>query len=382
MKTKITLLSIIYLAISSSLFAITGTATITSNSITRSFTFHAPGLSVGVNLPVMIVMHGDGGTGAGIQGYSGFDAAADAQNFLAVYPNAIANNWNRSADNVAGDACTGSSNPSNDVLFISDLIDYLCVTYQINKNKVYASGHSAGGYMAYNLAIQLTNKIAAFAPVAGSLCGDNTFMNNALAVNPPVPIYHIHGDADGTVSYPDPNNMPDSWGEWPLPAFSNDNCATNTYTNTSTIVSGVIKHRFCGGAKEISLIQIVGGGHGWPSVVGYNAATAIFTFCNAYSLSLSPNCTLSTELQNGTLLSQATLFPNPCNGLITVTLSNSSLSENAYLELMDVQGKKIMHSALTQYEQTLDVSALDNGNYILSIYTNGNVMHKKVVVIK
>lgn len=376
---KIKLLSLL-LSTTLSGFAINGTATITSNSTTRSFAYHAPGTSISANLPVMIIMHGDGGTGAGIKGYSGFDAAADAQNFLAVYPDAVGGNWNRHADNVAGDACTGSNNPNNDVLFISDLIDYLCTTYQINKNKVYATGHSAGGYMTYNLAIQLTSKIAAFAPVAGSLCGDNTFMNNAFAVNPPIPIYHVHGDADGTVSYPDPNNTPNSWGEWPLPAFSNDNCGTSTYTNTSTIVTGVIKHQFCG-TKEISLIQIVGGGHGWPSVAGYNAASAIFTFCNSYSLNLSPSCNLATEMQTIKESSIITLFPNPTNGLLTLSLENNYISEKAFIELTDIQGRKVIHRTLTDYNQMLDLSSENNGSYILSIYNNGNVIHKKIVVI-
>lgn len=381
MMKKIKLLSV-FLSLTITTFAINGTGTVISNSTTRSFAFHAPGTSISANLPVMIVMHGDGGTGAGIQGYSGFDAVADAQNFLVVYPDAIAGDWNRSADNVAGDACTGSSNPNNDVQFISDLIDYLCTTYQINKNKVYASGHSGGGFMAYNLAVQLAHKIAAFAPVSASLCGDNAFMNNAFAVNPPIPIYHIHGDADITVNYPDPNNVADSWGEWPLTPFSIDNCGNDTYTSTSTIVAGVIKHQFCGGVKEISLIQIVGGGHGWPSVAGYNAASAIFTFCNAYSLSLVPSCSIASNVNSINESSQITLYPNPTSGLLLLSIENNNLSETSTIEVVDIQGKKIMSQALKTYQQTIDLSNLDNGNYILSIYTNNGVIHKKIIVIK
>src|SRR4051812_38919739 len=90
------------------LSAINGNGTVQSNGITRTFAYHAPGSGVASNLPVFIIMHGDGGTGAAIGGYAGFDAVADSKNFLAVYPDAIAGDWNRAADAVAGDACTGS----------------------------------------------------------------------------------------------------------------------------------------------------------------------------------------------------------------------------------------------------------------------------------
>ena len=61
--------------------AITGTGGFISGGISRTFTYHAPGATIGFNLPVMIIMHGDGGTGASVQAQTGFDAVADANNF-------------------------------------------------------------------------------------------------------------------------------------------------------------------------------------------------------------------------------------------------------------------------------------------------------------
>lgn len=265
---------------------------ITSDGQTRSFVLHSQGSNPpSAHLPVMIVMHGDGGSGTGIQSYSGFDAVADANQFIAIYPNAIGGTWNRYIDNVPGDAGLGNPNAADDVQFISDIITYLCDTYTINTNKVYASGHSAGGFMAYCLALQLPTKIAAFAPVSASMWGDNAtmdnFFNNSLAHDP---IYHIHGDADPTVDYPDANNTPDAWGEWPLAAFSNLNCGVTTYTTSVTIVPGVNELSFCDGPTEVKLIRIIGGGHGWPNVNGFNAAAAIWDFCSAYSNTTGSVC--------------------------------------------------------------------------------------------
>lgn len=293
-KTILIYLAIIFFTKNTNAIDINGN--VTSASISRSFILHAPGAAVAQNLPVMIVMHGDGGSGANIKGYAGFDAVADSQNFMAIYPNAISSSWNRYVDNVPGDAGLNNPNAPDDVLFISDLIDYLCTTYGINKNKVYACGHSAGGFMAYNLALTLPTKIAAFAPVAGGLWGDNAYITQKLGAGfVKVPIYHVHGDADGTVDYPDPDFAPVDWEEWPLSGFSYPDCSKKTYlpADVTTIVSGVQKIQFCPNSattKEVSLIRIIGGGHGWPAVSGYNCAQEIYNFCKSYSLNLTGSC--------------------------------------------------------------------------------------------
>ncbi len=372
---KTVIFAIVLILSTNLLFGLDGKGSIISNGVKRTFDFHAPGTSIAPNLPVMIVMHGDGGTGEGIKAVTRFDAVADWKNFLAIYPDAIGGDWNRGADNAPGDLCTGSDNPYNDVLFISDLIDYLCTTYFININKVYATGHSAGGFMAYNLAIQLTSKIAAFAPVSASLCGEEKFMNNALAVNPPVPIYHIHGDADNNkdgVEYPDADFKPNY--EWPLSAFSGANCKTDTYVSSNVIVAGVIEHIYCNEPKKISLIQIVGMGHVWPNVAGYNAAEAIADFCLGYSLNLSTLCTPNSvnELENSTSFE---ISPNPSNGKFDITESHSIKNIRAY----NVFGNEIYLTKLDA--TTFSLNSASSGVYILIIsLSDGQQIIKKLII--
>ena len=275
-------------------FAIDGSGTITSGGISRGFAYHAPAAAVAANLPLVIVMHGDGGTGAGIKGYAGFDAAANASNFIAVYPDALNGDWNRYVDDQPGDAGLGNPNAPDDVLFISDLISYFCSTYHINSQKVYATGHSGGGFMAYHLALKLPGRIAAFAPVAASVWGVSSYISSLYTSNyVKVPIMHIHGDLDNTVAYPDPNHAPNAWQEWPMNNFSYFNCGTTTYSSTIDVVTGVKKLVFCPagtGLKEVTLIRIVGGGHGWPSVTGWNTAQKIWDFFNTYSLTGVASC--------------------------------------------------------------------------------------------
>ena len=358
--------------------AIDGTGNITSGSINRTFTYHAPGVSIGPNLPVMIVMHGDGGTGAGIQAATGFDAVADANNFLVVYPDAVGGAWNRYVDNVPGDAGLGDPGAPDDVLFISDLIDYLCANYLINPDKVYASGHSAGGFMAYNLSIQLTNKIAAFGPVSASLWGDDPFMTNYFTNSyVPVPICHIHGDADVAVAYPDPDFTPVAYDEYPLTAYSPLNCGNQTYTGTTLVVAGVESVNFCDGVgnKKVELVRIMGMGHTWPAVAGFNAATYIWNFCDQYSLTTGVVCS-SAGIDGENILANLSLYPVPATDQLSI---GGNLPENSTVQIMDGLGR-IVYSQKGFNQTTFNVSSFPSGVYFLTISADN--ARKKIKFIK
>ncbi len=358
--------------------AIDGTGNLISGGITRTFTYHAPGATVDPALPVMIVMHGDGGTGAGIQGSTGFDAVADANNFLAIYPDAVGGAWNRYVDNVPGDAGLGNPGAPDDVLFISDLIDYLCATYFIDPNKVYASGHSAGGFMAYNLSIQLNNKVAAFAPVSASLWGDDPFMTNYFTnAYVPVPICHIHGDADMVVAYPDPDFTPVAYDEYPLSAFSPLNCGNQTYTGSTTIVAGAQSVNFCDGVgnKKVELVRINGMGHSWPAVAGFDAATYIWNFCNQYGLTTGINCA-TFGLNDDAVFENISLYPIPALDQINI---GGEVPENSTVQMMDGLGR-VVYSQKEFNQTTIDVSGLSPGIYFLTL-KSGNAT-KQIKFIK
>jgi poly(3-hydroxybutyrate) depolymerase len=359
-----------------SAYAYDGTGTVNSGGLSRTFIFHSPGTSAPpANLPLMIVMHGDGGNGASVKGYTGMDAVADAQNFIAVYPDAAGGSWNRYADNVPGDAGLGNASAPDDVQFISDMIAYFCTTYHINSQKVYATGHSAGGFMAYNLAIQLHSKIAAIAPVAGSLWGDNAFITNHFAnAYTPVPVYHIHGDADGTVTYPDANHTPDAWGEWPLSGFANATCGNNTYGSSTTLVTNVKKLSFCSSGKEVTLIRIMGGGHGWPAVSGYDAASAIWNFCNSYSIT-AVSCNLPTSLSAyDSATPEVSIYPNPSTDVFTI----QSEKEIYSFSVVDMTGKIIAVEKMSDKRFYLNS---EKGLYFAVIrHSNGTTTHIKLVL--
>src|SRR5207249_1243156 len=95
---------------------------------------------------------------------------------------------------------------------------YLTATYSADGKRVFASGHSNGGFMCYALAMLASSDIKAIAPVSANLWGDDNFITNLQASGTvkPMPVMHVHGTADNVVDYPDPDNTPVDYKEYPL----------------------------------------------------------------------------------------------------------------------------------------------------------------------
>ena len=151
----------------------------------RSYILHVPagvgssrasaaaGAKVGVpggakTVALVMVLHGATQSPESAERMSRMSERADAQNFIAVYPRGtgrLANvpTWN------AGNCCTyAMENHVDDVEFLGALIDKLERDYSIDRRQVYVTGISNGGMMAYRLACELSEKIAAIAPVEGA----------------------------------------------------------------------------------------------------------------------------------------------------------------------------------------------------------------------
>ena len=87
----------------------------------------------------------------------------------------------------------GTSEFLSDVSFIENAIDYMVANYSfIDSDRIYAAGMSNGGFMAYRLACDSADKIAAFASVTGHmwLIDDDS---DCIDQNKKIPIMQIHG---------------------------------------------------------------------------------------------------------------------------------------------------------------------------------------------
>jgi polyhydroxybutyrate depolymerase len=119
-----------------------------------------------VPTPLVMALHGAGGSGAGMQRFSGLDATAEKYGFIAVYPDSLFNNWN------FGGYIPGpptSLRSVDDVRFLAGLVNDLSEEYNIDRDKVFVTGHSNGASMAYLLVCDAPGVFAGLAAVSAPI---------------------------------------------------------------------------------------------------------------------------------------------------------------------------------------------------------------------
>jgi polyhydroxybutyrate depolymerase len=143
------------------------TGSIIFDGLERTYRIHIPSLyDKDKPMPLVIVLHGSEGSAKSMENLSGFNTLSDKEGFIVVYPNAIEKHWNDGLD-----MPQYRSNRENidDVGFISILIDYLIKELNIDKKRIYVTGMSNGAIMSHRLACEVSERIAAIAPVVGAM---------------------------------------------------------------------------------------------------------------------------------------------------------------------------------------------------------------------
>ncbi len=233
----------------------------------RSYAVHVPpSYDPGRPTPVVLALHAAAMNGAAMARFCGLNETADRSGFVVVYPNGTGSTpfflyWD--AGGVRG-------RPSDDVGYVAKLLDDLATVVHVNRRRVYATGMSNGAMMCYRLAAELSDRIAAIAPVAGTMAIE------ACRPRRPVPVLHFHGTKDGLVLFggPDeriPKNLKflsvdasvRAWAEadgcpeipevFQVPDLAED--------GTSVLRKSYGPGR---GGSEVILYIIEGGGHTWP----------------------------------------------------------------------------------------------------------------------
>ena len=129
--------------------------------------------------------------------YYGQITQSNRRGFVAVFPNGFSkrrNGWfaTWNAGNCCGDA---RDQNIDDVGFIRQVVTNITRQMNIDRSRVYATGMSNGGMMAYRLACEMPDVFSAIAAVAGT---DNT---RSCTPRSPVSILHIHARDDGWVQF-------------------------------------------------------------------------------------------------------------------------------------------------------------------------------------
>ncbi|MEA2375173.1 MAG: polyhydroxybutyrate depolymerase [Thermoleophilaceae bacterium] len=248
---------------------------IRSGGLTRYALVHtAAGTATGARVPVVLVLHGAGGTGARMAKYTGMSAVADRSGFIAVYPSAVVPHpfWNYYADPGRPD----------DIGFISDLIDHIERTRCVDPHRIYATGVSNGGGMTAFVGCALSSRVAAIAPVAGGYA-------RVPDCRParPVSVLEIHGTADTTVPYGGrgpggAGSAPRYVREW----VERDRCEDRPVVRKLTKKVTRYDWLRCAPGVRVGRVKVSGGTHewpGWPATAspprsGLSASWAVWRF--------------------------------------------------------------------------------------------------------
>ena len=235
----------------------------------RNYIVHIPtGHDSKKPTPVVLALHGAGMNGSMMRWFCGLNKTSDANGFIAVYPSGTGSGpfltWN--AGGLIGKLNGGRP---DDVAFMGSLLDDLGTLVTIDEKRIYACGLSNGGMMCYRLAIEMSDRIAAVAAVAGTMATDESEPKR------PIALMHFHGTKDTIVPYGPPygktapmirlKGVEETVEIW----VKLNGCETKPQTETLSKEGDktpVTRTTYGGGknGSEVVLVTIEGGGHTWP----------------------------------------------------------------------------------------------------------------------
>ena len=347
------------------------------DGIDRQYIYYEP-TELNEQLPLVFVMHGFTGDANDIKNYSKMNDFADQYGFAVCYPRGTVDSGGNRFWNVG--YAFHQNETVNDVGFLTELAVYLQDTQALNPDYTFATGMSNGGEMCYMLACQAYDTFKAVAPVAGMIL---QVILDECDESPAIPIFEIHGSQDNVTPLSgDPDNN-DGWGAYPsiqstINYFAEKNeCTTvvnglvpNIDTSDNSFIESE-KHLNGINENEVWYYKVVGGGHDWPGAWGnmdIEAGEEAWLFFQNYIDANLLNTNLSTIEKN------IHLYPNPSSHLIQIeTLESLEIIEINLYNTLGVNQK------IKLSDETIDLSYLNNGIYILIIKTSEGIQTKKII---
>lgn len=245
-----------------------------SGGFNRTYLVHVPP-SYNPSKPTALVVafHSGGGFSRlmATDKYYGWISKSDKEGFIVVFPNGASpfkdgrfGTWN------AGKCCAYARDQHiDDVSFVRDIVFDIEAAYTIDRKRIFATGMSNGGMMAYSLACGLPDMFRAIASVAGT---DNTI---SCRPEKPVSILHIHAKDDdhvlfnggaGSTVFKDKSKVTEfssvqsTMSSW----LKHNSCAETSKQIVDVPGATCDLYAQCGGAAQVQLCVTDTGGHSWP----------------------------------------------------------------------------------------------------------------------
>ena len=222
-------------------------------------------------LPLVLDLHGSGGSSEGQAKNSRFEVVAARERFAVATLEADSARWNVPVENGRPD----------DVVYVSDVIDHVAGRVCIDAARVYATGFSGGARMSSLLGCKLNARIAAIAPVSG-------LRWPAPCEGRPVPVLTFHGLADTQNPYDGKapgrgaewmESVPDALAGW----ARHDGCDLKVILEDPPGPLSTMRYKGCRSDAEVRMIRIDGLGHAWAREE-IDTTAAIWQFFSQHAL--------------------------------------------------------------------------------------------------
>ncbi|MDE1157766.1 MAG: PHB depolymerase family esterase [Neorhizobium sp.] len=237
----------------------------TWQGIERKAILHVPEGVAGQAAPLVIVMYGSDDKAANFQKNSGFDAVADREHFVTLYPEGIDGAWG-----LSGRRPLVNGVPVDDVGFFGTVMDDLAQRGIVDPKRVYATGFSLGALMTYTLACAMPDRIAAIAPVSS---GINEAQLENCKPGHPMPVMMVNGTSDSVQFYDGYIrsfgrllSVPETLEYWRRA----DGCTGESgkplaHLNAHDLTrASLVEWSGCAANTGVQLYRIENGGHCWP----------------------------------------------------------------------------------------------------------------------
>ncbi len=151
----------------------------------------------GERRPLLIFLHGLGGSGAEALANPELRALAEHGRMFLVAPDGFVDRQGRRFWNAGPACCNLDGKAVNDVARLEALIYHWRERPEIDPDRVYVVGFSNGGFMAHRLACFMDDRLAAIVSIGGA----GRAREEACGPTTPIAVAEIHGDADPIVAY-------------------------------------------------------------------------------------------------------------------------------------------------------------------------------------
>lgn len=344
-------------------------ATLMHDGAEREYILYIPA-SYNADTPVPLVFnfHGYGSNANEQMLYGDFRTIADTANFILVHPQGLeldgTTHWN-----VGGWTINSTV---DDIGFTDAMIDSIAADYSINLERVYSTGMSNGGFMSYQLACQLSDRIAAIASVTGSMTPQ---IYDACNPQHPMPVLHIHGTSDQVVGYNGAwftKSVSESLDYWVNYNVCEEEANVIDVPDTATNDGSTVEHYTFSPLNDYAPVEhfkVNGGDHTWPGTAitfpgtnyDINASDEIWRFFARYDINGEVTTTNISEIIESPTFE---FFPNPATSNISILTNDSK--PHAF-EIVSSLGQIVLKGTCNSNYTEVDLSSLSPNIYFIKV---------------